>query len=108
MRDDPIEIITSVNGNETEKDLKAAARENNADEPDYLLRTQLFVCLFIAGILYFTWRQGGELWRELYYALQHILRDGISFSGQEELTRFTDEVHGLLDGIKAAFAPFFP
>ena len=75
------------------------------EEPDYILRTQLFVCLFIAGILYFSYRQGGEVWRELSVTLSHILEDGVSFSGREELTRFTDEVRGLFGELAEAFLP---
>ena len=77
----------------------------DAEEPDYILRTQFFVCLFIAGVLYFAYRQGGEVWRELSVTLSHILEDGVSFSGQENLTRFTDEVRGLLGELVEAFLP---
>ena len=77
----------------------------DTEEPDRILRTQFFVCLFIAGVLYFAYRQGGEVWRELSVALSHILEDGVSFSGQEELTRFTDEVRGLFGELVEAFLP---
>ena len=93
-----------------EKELSAYEEEGGmpartVEEPDYILRTQFFVCLFIAGILYFAYRQGGTLWQELSATLAHILEDGVTFSGQEELTRFTDEVRGLFGELVEAFLP---
>lgn len=72
-------------------DDKKSARTSSSSA-DHLLRTQLFVCLFLAAILYFAWRQGGELWHGLARQLAHFLQDGISFSGQDDIMRFTDEV----------------
>ena len=42
------------------------------------------------------------------FSLKHVIQDGISFSGQDELTRFTDEVRGLLGNIASAFAAQHP
>ena len=74
-------------------------------EPNYLLRTQLLLCLFLAGVLYFAWRQGGPLWVDLARSLRRMLEEGISFSGQEELTRFTDEVRDFFGNLVEALAP---
>ncbi len=99
-----IEII-NMTGNSSESEPKQhTERDTGIDEPNYILRTQLFVCLFAAAILFFAWKQGGTLWQELSRDLLHILEDGISFSGQDELTRFTDEVRGLWGSISDAFA----
>lgn len=73
-------------------------------QPNYLLRTQLFVCLFLAAVLYFAWRQGGQLWVQLARFLRQVLEEGISFSGQEELTRFTDEARDFFGRLVEAFA----
>lgn len=102
MREEVIEVITSdtrENPDEKEKPIRQAGVE----EPNYILRVQLFLCLFIGAVLFFSWRQGGEFWREICFSLKHILQDGVSFSGQEELTRFTDEVRGLLGNFASAF-----
>lgn len=72
-------------------------------QPNYVLRTQLFVCLFLAAVLFFTWQESGELWLKLSYQLKHLLNDGVSFSGQEDLTRFTDEVRGFWGNVVDAF-----
>lgn len=74
-------------------------------EPNYLLRTQLLLCLFLVGVLYFAWRQGGPLWVDLARSLRRMLEEGISFSGQEELTRFTDEVRDFFGNLVEALAP---
>ena len=100
-----IEVIRIGENGPEEIPEESTPAEAMAEEADYILRTQLCVCLFIAGILYFAWRQGGELWRELSVTISHILEDGVSFSGQEELTRFTDEVRGLFGELVEAFRP---
>lgn len=100
-----VEVIRVGENGSPEPAEPAQAAVPETGEPDYILRTQFFVCLFIAGILYFAWQQGGELWRELSVTLSHILEDGVNFSGQDELTRFTDEVRGLFGGLVEAFTP---
>ncbi len=108
-----IEVITPEALREERKSEKTAEEaelrreDTEAEEPDHLLRVQLFVCIFLAAVLYFAWKQGGELWRELSFALEHILEDGISFSGQEELTRFTDEVTGFWGELSRSAARLF-
>ena len=106
---EPIEVITleemTEAATEKERPRDKTAQGELVGEKDYLLYAQLFVCLFLAAVLYFTWRQGGELWRELSYSLKHVFENGISFSGQDELTRFTDEVRDFFGNIVTAFAP---
>ncbi len=99
-----IEIINMTKNPPEPESKHHTETDAELDEPNYILRTQLFVCLFAAAVLYFTWRQGGVLWQELSQALMHVLEDGISFSGQDELTRFTDEVRGLWGSISDAFS----
>ena len=101
-----IEVIRSVDALcENKAETAELSADSTPDEPNYILRTQLCICLFLAGVIWFSWREGGELWRELSFSLSHILQDGISFSGQEHLTKFTDEVRGLLGSLVEAFAP---
>ena len=100
-----IEVIRLGDTGPEEAKEASSVTVQETEEPDYILRTQLLVCLFIAGVVYFAWRQGGEVWRQLSVTLTHILEDGVSFSGQEELTRFTDEVRGLFGELVAAFLP---
>ena len=107
MHEETIEVITSDSG-ETTDEINVPARQTPSDEPNYILRVQLLMCLFIGAVLYFSWRQGGELWHEMSFSLKHVIQDGISFSGQDELTRFTDEVRGLLGNIASAFAAQHP
>ncbi len=88
-----------------EKSIVMDKKTETSAEPDRLLYTQLFVCLFVAAVFFFSWRQGGPLWGELSQFLHEILEEGISFSGQQELTRLTDEVRDFLGRIVEAWGP---
>lgn len=68
-----------------------------------VLKTQLLLCLFIGALCFFAWREGGELWAKLSGTLGKMLQNGISFSGEEQLTRFTDEVRSFWGTVADAF-----
>ncbi len=87
------------------KDAPQQKPAEQAAESNRLLQTQLFVCLFWAAVIYFAWRQGGPLWGELSRTLREFLQEGVSFSGQEELTRLTDEVRDFFGNIVETWLP---
>ena len=74
-----------------------------SSDSTHVLYTQIFVCIFLAAILFFAWKEGGPLWYDLSGRIRGFLENGVSFSGQQELTRFTDEVRDFWGNIVEAF-----
>ncbi|GEM_PF-5415828 len=78
---------------EHEPEKEAEQLQPKPEDPDNAyIWIQFFVCLFLFAVVFFAYRQGEALWKELSAKLQGLLQNGLDFSGQENLTRLSDEI----------------
>ena len=94
-------MVQNENGGAKPQD--GAPKPEKAQESTQILYTQIFVCIFLAAILFFARKEGGPLWYDLSEKIRGFLENGVSFSGQQELTRFTDEVRDFWGNVVEAF-----
>ena len=95
--------MTQKQTEKTPTEKKQAEKAETQQDSTRILYTQIFVCLFLAAVLFFARKEGGPLWADISGKLRGFLENGVSFSGQQELTRFTDEVRDFWGNIVEAF-----